>query len=348
MAYFDLSNIYIDRIISHGVGRRTEEEGIQTSAGYTDMNPGDEPLIKDFFLKGINEELAYTLSHSIELRMNEVWHAAHTIFQHESSFIDQSIQLAEQLYESQTHPNVSGGVFHVVHFKGIRIEDELVDGLGIYKTDANQSFLKILPGSGNYRMVADRGMGMKSLDKGCLIIQHEPDQGYHVLLLDKLSRSTQAKYWTEDFLQLNIVENDYHVTNRFLNLAHGFVQEQLPQDFEVEPVDRMGMLQKSLQYFKDNDKMIKTDFEDTVFEQPEVIDSFRSYTQRNTHDMDVNELDAFDISDYAVRKRTGIFKSVLKLDKNFHIYIHGDRNQIEKGVDEEGRKFYKIYYQNEA
>jgi len=94
--------------------------------------------------------------------------------------------------------------------------------------------------------------------------------------------------------------------------------------------------------------MIKTDFEDTVFEQPEVIDSFRSYTQRNTHDMDVNELDAFDISDYAVRKRTGIFKSVLKLDKNFHIYIHGDRNQIEKGVDEEGRKFYKIYYQNEA
>ena len=26
-----------------------------------------------------------------------------------------------------------------------------------------------------------------------------------------------------------------------------------------------------------------------------------------------------------------VFKSVLKLDKNFHIYIHGDRNKIERG-----------------
>ncbi len=43
------------------------------------------------------------------------------------------------------------------------------------------------------------------------------------------------------------------------------------------------------------------------------------------------------------------FKSVLKLDKNFHIYIHGDKELIEKGYDDAvGKKFYKIYYDEEA
>lgn len=46
--------------------------------------------------------------------------------------------------------------------------------------------------------------------------------------------------------------------------------------------------------------------------------------------------------------RGGNFKGVLKLAKNFHIYIHGDRNKIEQGVDEKGRKYYKIYYEQEA
>jgi predicted transcriptional regulator len=35
------------------------------------------------------------------------------------------------------------------------------------------------------------------------------------------------------------------------------------------------------------------------------------------------------------------------IDKNFHIYVHGNRNLIEQGIDETGRKFYKIYYQEE-
>ena len=42
-----------------------------------------------------------------------------------------------------------------------------------------------------------------------------------------------------------------------------------------------------------------------------------------------------------------VYKSVLKLDRNFHIYIHGNTDLIEKGIDDDGRKYYKIYYQEE-
>ncbi|MFN6039537.1 MAG: nucleoid-associated protein, partial [Bacteroidota bacterium] len=39
---------------------------------------------------------------------------------------------------------------------------------------------------------------------------------------------------------------------------------------------------------------------------------------------------------------------VIKLDKNFHIYVHGKHEFIEKGFDEEkGKKFYKLYFDSE-
>ena len=63
---------------------------------------------------------------------------------------------------------------------------------------------------------------------------------------------------------------------------------------------------------------------------------------------DIQLIDSFEISTQAVNKQARIFKSVLKLDKNFHIYIHGNRELIEQGIDENGRKYYKIYYEREA
>ena len=54
--------------------------------------------------------------------------------------------------------------------------------------------------------------------------------------------------------------------------------------------------------------------------------------------------DNFSISTSAVKYQSRVFKSVLKLDNNFHIYIHGDKELIEKGTDNDGRKYYKIYY----
>jgi hypothetical protein len=40
---------------------------------------------------------------------------------------------------------------------------------------------------------------------------------------------------------------------------------------------------------------------------------------------------------------------VIKLDKNFHVYIHGDRELVDKGYDDEkGMKFYKLFYSEES
>ena len=90
------------------------------------------------------------------------------------------------------------------------------------------------------------------------------------------------------------------------------------------------------------------EFEKEVFQHPEMIESFRSFDQSYRQENEIDVADNFEISAQAVKKQARVFKSVLKLDKNFHIYIHGNKELIERGTDPDGRKFYKIYYEREA
>lgn len=45
----------------------------------------------------------------------------------------------------------------------------------------------------------------------------------------------------------------------------------------------------------------------------------------------------------ALFDKDGRRKLVIKLDRNFHVYIHGKRDKIEEGEDKKG-KFIKLYY----
>jgi hypothetical protein len=108
------------------------------------------------------------------------------------------------------------------------------------------------------------------------------------------------------------------------------------------------LLNRSVNYFKKHDTFEKEEFETEVFANENVIESFRKFDQHYRQEHEVELSDSFEISAQAVKKQARIFKSILKLDKNFHIYIHGNRELIEQGTDENGRKFYKIYYETEA
>ncbi|MBK6883306.1 MAG: hypothetical protein IPH05_10250 [Flavobacteriales bacterium] len=79
-----------------------------------------------------------------------------------------------------------------------------------------------------------------------------------------------------------------------------------------------------------------------------MIQRFQKFGQDFQRENDVEIMQNFEISSQAVKRQARIFKSVIKLDKNFHIYIHGDRNRIEQGVDDRGRKFYRIFYDEET
>ena len=123
--------------------------------------------------------------------------------------------------------------------------------------------------------------------------------------------------------------------------------DKLPEDFEVNRVDQADLLNKSVNFFKENDQFRIDQFADQVLEQEELKQSFEDYRKRFEDVYEVELNDQFDISKNAVKKQARFFKSIIKLDKNFHIYVHGNRQMIEQGVDENGKKYYKLYYNSE-
>jgi hypothetical protein len=82
---------------------------------------------------------------------------------------------------------------------------------------------------------------------------------------------------------------------------------------------------------------------------PEMISSFKSYKTEFEVEHDVQLNDNFDISSAAVKKQSKFFKSIIKLDKNFHIYVHGESQNIVKGYDEEkGMSYYQLFFKEES
>jgi len=168
------------------------------------------------------------------------------------------------------------------------------------------------------------------------------------MVIDKTNKSSEAQFWKDKFLQVRAASDDFHHTHDYLSMYKSYVVEQVPSEFEVTKVEQIDLLNKSVHYFKQNEQFNRQQFEDEVLQIPEVIDSFRKYEHQYTSERDLSFDDAFGISGQAVKKQSRVFKSVLKLDKNFHVYIHGNKDLIEKGYDAAmGMHYYKIYFEEE-
>jgi hypothetical protein len=125
-----------------------------------------------------------------------------------------------------------------------------------------------------------------------------------------------------------------------------FVKNEFSNQFESNAVQRDAIIQDTLNFLKTKNNFDFEEFTNEVIKQPEAIESFNNFKSTYQEKYDLEIAENFQISDSAVKKQQRSFKSVIKLDKNFHIYIHGDREKIQLCEDENG-KFYKIYFDKE-
>jgi hypothetical protein len=108
------------------------------------------------------------------------------------------------------------------------------------------------------------------------------------------------------------------------------------------------MLNRSLQYFKDTDLFSEEQFKQEVVQEPEVISAFENFKCHYEDENQISIPQEFNISNHAVKDEKKYFKHVLKLDKNFHVYIHGERKFIQKGYDPaRDMNYYMLYFRNE-
>ncbi len=341
-------NTQIRQLAIHFVGNKSLEDGIELSESVIEQ-PDDKTIeaLMKYFLSSIKGEELYEFNHESDLELNELFSYCTKIFKEKRNFFSQSKNIAKHLYECSEHPKIKSGEFYVVYFTEIILDDESFDAIGLFKSESKDTFLKVKRKNHAFNISSEEGINTNKLDKGCLIFNTDETTGFKIAIVDNLNKSVEAQYWKDNFLNVKPVNNDFNQTKEFLGIAKNFVVKQFSEDFEVSKSDQIDLLNRSVEYFKTNDSFDKKDFEKTVFQEPEIIKSFRNYDTNYREDNNLDIDDQFDISKPAVKKQAKVFKSVLKLDKNFHIYIHGDKNLIEKGVEKDGRKFYKIYFDKE-
>ncbi|TNE80466.1 MAG: nucleoid-associated protein [Bacteroidetes bacterium] len=342
----DFSNTSIRLMQVHRVGNKFENQGLRLSVDFTDTTDErvQESLIKLFFSPFKNPEYfqfandATFDNHPMYRYSTEIFSAPGEQMKKQGEFI------ANLLYDVSEHPSIKPGDLCVVYFGHVGSDGRHSDALGIYKIEHLDTFLKFAQEPESYTVTALEGLGLDKLDKACLILNQDPETGYKVCCADRSGRVQDAMYWKDDFLALVPRADDYHFTEQAVNLTKDFVTKQLSEEYEISKADQIALLNRSAEYFKSQDHFNEDEFAQNIFQDPGVIDSFQRFVNKNEEENGFSFTEDFDISEAAVKKNSKVFKSVLKLDKNFHIYIHGNRNMIERGTDENGKKFYKLYY----
>ncbi len=329
----------------HRVGNRSEEEGVFNSSGLLCLDDTLKEVLTTYFTSAFKTEEFFNFYNKEGLDYNFVYTAAATIFHNPETLYDQSLMLANFLYEKSNKPNIKSGELYVTYFQG-DINGEATDVIGLFKSESKETFLQVRPEMSGLELSCQEGVSLRKLDKGCLIFNRSKEEGYVLSVTDNSNRS-EALYWMDEFLEVRQRRDSYANTQDVMAMCKEYVVKELPQQFEVSKADQVDLLNKSVDFFKQNDHFTMDDFTDQVIAQPELIDSFNKYRTGYQKERDIEIADEFAISDSAVKKGSRSIRSVIKLDKNFHIYVHGNRNLLEQGEDEKG-KYYKVYYKEES
>jgi hypothetical protein len=342
----DYESTTIDALTVHHIGNPVQEEGIVTSD--TTIHPDDvlAPLLLKYFTMPFKAPEYYQFYHESGLSHNPLYTSVQKIFTAPDQLHLESLNIAAHLYSVSEHPNIKAGELYVAYLSDCSVGGEVCDAVGIFKSENKETYLKVFSDNGGFGLEQQEGININRLDKGCIVFNVDASDGYKALSIDNTNKGTLAQYWNGQFLGMRKREDTYYHTQNYLHLCRDFAREALP---EADRLDQLSLVSESSRYFAEKEAFDKVSFEEQVLREPELIQAFEDYRQSYQNDHQIRVVDEFDIDSTAVKKLKRVFKSVLKLDKNFHIYVHGNRDLIRKGFDaESGLNYYQVFYREES
>lgn len=348
ITYFEST---IESLSIHHVGNQSKNELCLCSDAPADLE--DEqilPLVLQYFIQPFEKvQETFEFTHPSNRDLNGIFHYTREIFHGRMEFHEASAAIARQLYATSTHPNIKPGELYVARFRNLLVDGVEREAIGLFKSETKEPYLKVLSEGSRFQLNYEmEGINLKKLDKGCLILNMEEESGYRVMVVDQTNKSTEALFWVDLFLQLKIRNDEFTQTNTLLTVYKNFISEGVDGEIALTRPEKIDLLNRSIHYFKDKDQFDLDEFSQEVIGHSQGIRLFKQYKDDYEQRFETEIGDQFSISNAAVKKQARVYRSVLKLDRNFHIYIHGNSDLIEKGVDESGRKYYKIYYQEES
>lgn len=347
----DHSQVELKALAVHKVGNKLREEGIAEAQALTPLTDGVfKNILAHYFFSSFKSESQYRFTHEANVELNELYTYSKKIFDQPDSLLTESVNILKHLYEQSNHPKVKSGELYVAYLADCVLEDELADAIGIFKSENRHTFLKFA-GAQGIDLQYEQGINIKKLDKGCLIFNTDREDGFRVVTVDLIS-SIDAQYWKDDFLHLQRVQdNDFH-THNYLQLCKGFAEEL--QEQGVDKTEQVNFINKSLEYFNENEKFDVEDFAEEVLSDDTKVKEFKEFKKNYDEELGVDSAKDFKISKTAVKKMKRKFKSLIKLDTQIEIKLNpkdpeANNQYVEKGYDEKkGMYFYKVYFNQEA
>lgn len=336
------SNTLLGPLAIHYLGKKSHDEGFKLSEQLLEIDDDyRKSLLCQYLLSGFKVPSFYNFD--LVETTNAVYKLCQKFFENEIDIMTLSVELAELLYEESNHTSIRRGEIIVCFFEDLVLEDELLNAIGVFKVETRSAFLKLVEQTSRYDLKALEGLALNGLDKGCLVFNTEKSEGYKICMLDK-NAIAEAKFWSDKFLKLKESSDAYHHTTHYIKLTKDFIEDQKNSGSQLSKGEELEIMDASQKFFEANESFSESNYLDSVFGDTKVQSEFKIFKQVAGASDLVSE---FDISEPAVKKHSKYFRSVIKLDKNFHIYVHGDKTKIDRDVDEFGRKFYKLYYEEE-
>lgn len=345
-------NLYSAQIGSlsiHRVGNKSRAEGLFVSQSPCKLTDELNPLIREFFFKPFRdkEENYFNFAHDVDLEFHTLYELVKQLLSHPENAHELSKKITQHLYDQSEHPHIKNGEVYVAYLENLQIDNQKVEGVGIFKSEIKQDFLQFSESGSQLEMQLEQGINLNKLDKGCIIFNTDAEAGYKILSVD--SNRYDARYWLESFLGVDALADDNFYTKKYLKFCQDFAKDVvLPAEDKREEVLFMN---RAVNHFAKNDNFEESQFLNEVMENPELIPEFKHYKAERGPKYSIEDLSDFPIANTAVTAARKKIKNVIQLDTNIQIkmdFINPDSANrfVEKGWDEERQMYYYLVYFN--
>ena len=313
----NLYNTHIASLSIHRLGNKSRNEDIFLSEKPHETDDELLPLLKEFFLKPFRdrEENYYQFTHEADLEFHDLYNMAISIFNEPDTIHEVSKKIARHLFDQSVHPHIKSGEVYVAYLEGLQIDNEKVDGIGVFKSELKQDYLQFNEGENQLLVQLKQGVNLNKLDKGAIIFNKEKEDGFKILSVD--SNRYDTRYWLEDFLGVDAFADENFFTKRYLKFCQDFAKDVvLPAEDKKEEVLFMN---RAVNHFASNDRFEETAFMNEVIENPELIPEFRHYKSERAPKYSIEDLTSFPIANTAVTAARKKIRNVISLDTNIQI-----------------------------
>lgn len=317
-----------------GVTFADEEISLENTASFL------QQMIEDSFDFKEIQHLTYISS----VELNPLYIFVDKVFNNKTLLVKQSNNIAAYLYDQSIHPNTQSGEFYVAYLEGCQIDDKETSAIAMFKTETKESYLTVSFINEHLTIYRATGIGIDSIDKGCVIFNVEKEDGFRIAVIDKMS-NRDAHYWTDNFLHSVPINNSYHQTNQFIDTCKAYAKSEVKKGNLQSELDMASFLIKGKEVLSSSSKTDVNSFASCVFEEKEAQSSFLSFYKTQTEKMGLNPNEVITIDATAINKFSPLSRNKLKLGHSFEVIVKDSNATIEQGYNPEVKmNFCKLYY----